>query len=329
MDPVRTLAAYLLLAIAASGSAQQAPALEVTPAPAIYMPAYTVEPVVTATPEAVVPEAAQTPEPEVTLEANAEPTPTPMPGGITRILYRRVRGEDVAVMQQQLIDLGYLFGKADGVYGTDTYKAVIQFQLAHDLEPDGIVGEQTLTWLFSGEAIARPTPTPTPTPLPTTEPTPSPVSTPSPTPTAVPTAQIPDAWTVKEGALSPIAVKDGQQVIVGGETLEGISVYEDETGALYLPLRAVVQALSYPEYAHENGSAYEFTVMPQGKVIVIGCETDENGRIAQTMVLLDGFFFVPEEEYTLWRWGEEIYISTAMWNEIVGVPAAEIGATVQ
>lgn len=329
MDPVRTLAAYLLLAIASSGGAQQAPAIEATSAPAIYMPAYTVVPAVTAPPETPMPEPALLHTPKTVLETTAEPTPTPMPGGITRILYRRVRGEDVAVVQQQLIDLGYLIGKADGVYGTDTYKAVIQFQLAHDLEPDGIVGEQTLTWLFSGEAIARPTPTPTPTPLPTAEPTPSPVPTPSPTPTAVPTAQIPQAWTMKADAAGPVTVKEGWQVLIDGEPLEGINAYADEAGALYLPLRAVVQALSYPEYAHENGSAYEFTVMPQGKVIVIGCEADENGRIAQTMVLLDGFFFVPEEEYTLWRWGEEIYISAATWNEIVGVPAVAIEETVQ
>ena len=73
----------------------------------------------------------------------------------------------MAVVQQQLISLGYLKGKADGVFGNNTYAAVIQFQLAHDLEPDGIVGENTLTWLFSGEAIALPTATPEPTPEPT------------------------------------------------------------------------------------------------------------------------------------------------------------------
>ena len=47
MDPVRTLAAYLLLAIASSGSAQQTPAL--SPTPAIYMPVYTLEPAVETT----------------------------------------------------------------------------------------------------------------------------------------------------------------------------------------------------------------------------------------------------------------------------------------
>lgn len=321
MDPVRTLAAYLLLAVAASGSAQQAPALEATPAPAIFMPAYTVEPV-----ETVVP----TPTPEATAQftaqPTAQPTPTPMPGGITRILYRRVTGEDVKVVQQQLIDLGYLSGKADGVFGTDTYKAVIQFQLAHDLEPDGIVGENTLTWLFSVEAIARPTPTPSPTPLPTSEPTPSPVPSPTPTPSPVPTAQIPQAWIGETGAACPLQMQEGGAVQVDGETVADVSVYADADGALYLPLRALVHALSYPEYAHENGSAYEFTVAPQGKTVVVGCETDASGRVEQTMVLIDGFFFVPEEAYTFWRWGEEIYIPAAMWNEIVTLPAVMVQA---
>lgn len=326
MDPVRTLAAYLLLAIAASGSAQQTPAL--SPTPAIYMPVYTLEPAAETTlapSKTVIP-----PAPAVTETPPADETPvpeataTPMPGGITRILYRRLTGEDVAVVQQQLINLGYLKGKADGVFGNNTYAAVIQFQLAHDLEPDGIVGENTLTWLFSGEAIALPTATPEPTPELTSEPTPTPVPTPSPTPTPVPTAQIPESWTVPEGVPCPVSVQEGGQIVVDGETLADIAAYTDEQAETYLPLRALVQALSYPEYVHENGSSYEFTVMPDQRVITLGCEADADGWVMQAMVMLDGYFFVPDTPYRLLRWGEEIYMPVTMWNELVKAPCVEI-----
>ena len=48
-------------------------------------------------------------------------------------------------LQQRLIDLGYSCGKsgADGYFGKDTKKAVVNFQKSRHLNPDGIVGQYT------------------------------------------------------------------------------------------------------------------------------------------------------------------------------------------
>ena len=54
-------------------------------------------------------------------------------------------GDAVKALQENLIKLGYSCGNAgaDGDFGNDTEKAVIKFQKANNLDPDGLVGEQT------------------------------------------------------------------------------------------------------------------------------------------------------------------------------------------
>lgn len=52
-------------------------------------------------------------------------------------------GSDVKLLQETLNGLGFECGTADGVFGTKTRNAVIQFQKAHGLTADGIVGEKT------------------------------------------------------------------------------------------------------------------------------------------------------------------------------------------
>ncbi|MEN9501235.1 MAG: hypothetical protein RI964_520 [Pseudomonadota bacterium] len=52
------------------------------------------------------------------------------------------RGDDVVKLQRNLISLGYTLD-ADGIFGLATYAAIIAFQAANDLEPDGIVGQMT------------------------------------------------------------------------------------------------------------------------------------------------------------------------------------------
>ena len=56
-------------------------------------------------------------------------------------------GSRVAEIQQRLKDLGYYSGNVDGIFGSDTYYAVISFQSANGLNPDGIVGNETLARL--------------------------------------------------------------------------------------------------------------------------------------------------------------------------------------
>ena len=57
------------------------------------------------------------------------------------------KGERVRSLQQALISLGYLSGKADGVYGSQTRKAVKSFQKSKKLTADGIAGKKTLSAL--------------------------------------------------------------------------------------------------------------------------------------------------------------------------------------
>lgn len=62
------------------------------------------------------------------------------------------RGSEVVEMQQRLINLGYLNGKADGIFGPATEQAVRSFQSAHNLVVDGKAGPQTLNALYSSDA---------------------------------------------------------------------------------------------------------------------------------------------------------------------------------
>lgn len=56
-------------------------------------------------------------------------------------------GAAVKTLQEKLIKLGYSCGDlgSDGVFGSDTYQAVLKFQDAYNLSVDGIAGSQTLT----------------------------------------------------------------------------------------------------------------------------------------------------------------------------------------
>ncbi len=87
-------------------------------------------------------------------------------------LKKGMYGDEVKAMQTRLIELGYLTGKADGYYGTDTAEAVYYFQKANGLVRDSIAGEKTLIKLYATDAVKNPatSATPTPTPKPTTPP---------------------------------------------------------------------------------------------------------------------------------------------------------------
>ncbi|MBL8575112.1 MAG: peptidoglycan-binding protein [Hyphomicrobiaceae bacterium] len=54
------------------------------------------------------------------------------------------RGHDVALLQSRLVRMGLMDGMPDGVFGGKTRAAVIAFQLAAGLAPDGICGPKTL-----------------------------------------------------------------------------------------------------------------------------------------------------------------------------------------
>jgi Putative peptidoglycan-binding domain-containing protein len=71
------------------------------------------------------------------IKSNA-PTTTLKPGD---------SGSQVKVLQRELVALGFAVGAIDGLYGQATTKAVADFQRAHHLTADGIVGPSTLVAL--------------------------------------------------------------------------------------------------------------------------------------------------------------------------------------
>lgn len=67
------------------------------------------------------------------------------------------KGIEVAAAQGLLLLSGCNLGRwgVDGDYGTDTVKAVREFQATHRLAPDGIVGPATGAALFGGEVVTE------------------------------------------------------------------------------------------------------------------------------------------------------------------------------
>ena len=80
-------------------------------------------------------------------------------------LKKGMTGDAVKQLQTRLIELGYLSGTADGIYGTSTAEAVYYFQKQNGLVRDSIAGESTLRKIFSTSAVANNTSTPTATPV--------------------------------------------------------------------------------------------------------------------------------------------------------------------
>jgi cell wall-associated NlpC family hydrolase len=73
-------------------------------------------------------------------------------------LKQGMRGDSVYLLQAKLQEFGFYSGELDANFGLDTVSAVIKFQQACNLEPDGIVGEQTFSLLHQykiGNASSR------------------------------------------------------------------------------------------------------------------------------------------------------------------------------
>jgi peptidoglycan hydrolase-like protein with peptidoglycan-binding domain len=83
----------------------------------------------------------------------------------TRSLSIGMEGNDVYGVQRRLIDLNYLNGVADGVFGMETQAAVRAFQANNGLNADGVAGLNTLKRLIAKSAkAAKATATATPAP---------------------------------------------------------------------------------------------------------------------------------------------------------------------
>ncbi len=65
------------------------------------------------------------------------------------VLKQNMSGDNVLDLQKKLQQLGFYRGCLDGVFGTGTMNAVINFQSDYNLETDGIAGQETLRTLQS------------------------------------------------------------------------------------------------------------------------------------------------------------------------------------
>jgi len=65
------------------------------------------------------------------------------------------RGQSVRLAQWKLSEWGYLRGRVDGVYGAQTYRAVLAFQRRNGLTVDGKVGPTTWRALGFGYTVAH------------------------------------------------------------------------------------------------------------------------------------------------------------------------------
>ena len=80
------------------------------------------------------------------------PTPTPEPAKLgDRVLKYGDEGEDIRILQTDLMQLGYALPKygADGDFGSETEKAVRHFQQEHQLPEDGVMDDEDYTALFA------------------------------------------------------------------------------------------------------------------------------------------------------------------------------------
>ncbi len=71
-------------------------------------------------------------------------------------LYSGVHSEAVKEMQTALIQLGYLGGTPDGIFGTNTENAVKKFQRGNGLKADGVAGAKTLELIYKKAGGAAP-----------------------------------------------------------------------------------------------------------------------------------------------------------------------------
>ena len=87
---------------------------------------------------------------ESTLAPTPEPTPTPTPDPT---LKEGMENEEVAKLQQRLMDLGFLqIDEPTNYYGPATNLAVQYFQRQHGLEQDGVAGPLTLGMIYAEDA---------------------------------------------------------------------------------------------------------------------------------------------------------------------------------
>jgi peptidoglycan hydrolase-like protein with peptidoglycan-binding domain len=72
--------------------------------------------------------------------AQTQPQTVPLPAATLKL---GDHGNAVKQLQRALSSLGYTAGTIDGVFGASTQRALVAFQTAHHLGPDGVLGPAT------------------------------------------------------------------------------------------------------------------------------------------------------------------------------------------
>lgn len=102
------------------------------------------------------PEPTPTPTPEPTAEVPPSPTPATMavePGVTYAALQLEDENEDVAALQERLMELGYFDNdRVTNYFGAATEDSVTRFQRSHGLEETGLADPETLSLLYGEDA---------------------------------------------------------------------------------------------------------------------------------------------------------------------------------
>lgn len=141
------VAVAIALATSGGGGSGGSPAAVETTPPTSTLPATTPT---TATPTTATPTTAQTTTP--TPEQSRPTSRVTIPAGGT--LSEGDNGSAVTALQKALAALKYDVGTPDGDFGPATKAAVVAFQDANGLTPDGIVGTNTVKKLNAALAAA-------------------------------------------------------------------------------------------------------------------------------------------------------------------------------
>ena len=216
-----------------------------------------------------------------------------------RILFRGMEGEDVAVLQRRLYQLGYYLGEIDGVFGLGTRTAVYGFQRAHSLEKiDGKVGPETIGRLFSDDVIVKPTPTPTPTPKPT-----------------------PGASATPDAQRAPFALEETLLYIDEREAT--LMLGRDGAGELLYPLCGVLGWLDY-DSSYAAGS-WQLVQRETGHEIALMTD-GQDGLCEAAMGSAGGAIFLADDQCRVYVFGEEAYLTAGALRRL-GLSVVVAGGT--
>ena len=339
MDFLKTLMLYMSLTFATAVQGAEPPVETAvpafTPSPAVVetIPGETAGPVVL------------TAAPTVTAnDPNATATPAPLPTITPNTGYKNLqmnsRGDQVKLLQQRLIELGYLTGEADGAFGRQTYNAVIAFQKANGLTADGVAGDATQTILFeSPDVVAKPvqatsTPTLTFTPAPSVSPEPAgalpgldeiipapdgasavaEASSPTEAPTEAPTAEPGPAGPVMLQGVSIVLNDSGEKLTClrqeDGVTIRATPrVWQTEEGGLLLDMTDL--AASVDEWTFTLSMDGVYTFAAEGYTVTF--TPSDDGLLCQ----VDGKDVALEEGDFLLE-GDTVLCSPALLEKVLG-----------